>query len=42
MALGCVSRDFVDSGRSNNRTGDRNLEKSSDDLPGMHWNWVRL
>ena len=42
MALGGVVRDFVDGGRSNNGTGGHYLEKSGDDLPGMHRDRVKL
>lgn len=42
MALGCSCRNFDDSGRDNNRTGSHNLEKSGDDLSGMHWDWVKV
>lgn len=42
MDLGCFCRNFVDSGRDNSGTGSHNLEKSGDDLSGMHRDWVKL
>ena len=42
MDLGCFCRNVIDSGRDHNGTGGHYLEKSGNDLPGMHRDRVKL